>query len=64
MAFVVERERGATTEDDVKRFCLERGAPYAHPRRVIFLDALPLGGTGKLDRTALRTRARELGIPG
>jgi acyl-CoA synthetase (AMP-forming)/AMP-acid ligase II len=61
VAFVVERERGRTSEDDVKRFFLERGAPYAHPRRVVFLDALPLGGTGKLDRSALKTRARELG---
>jgi acyl-CoA synthetase (AMP-forming)/AMP-acid ligase II len=58
VAFVVEREPGRTTEEEVKRFCLEHGAPYAHPRRVVFLDALPLGGTGKLDRAALRARAR------
>lgn len=58
VAFVVERERGRTTEDEVKRFCLDHGAPYAHPRRVVFLEALPLGGTGKLDRNALKARAR------
>jgi acyl-CoA synthetase (AMP-forming)/AMP-acid ligase II len=58
VAFVVEREPGRTSEEEVKRFFLERGAPYAHPRRVVFLDALPLGGTGKLDRNALRARAR------
>jgi acyl-CoA synthetase (AMP-forming)/AMP-acid ligase II len=63
VAFVGERERGGTTEDDVKRFCLAHGAPYAHPRRVVFVEALPLGGTGKLDRTALKAKARELGIP-
>ena len=62
VAFVVERERGRTSEDDVKRYCLERGAPYAHPRRVVFVEALPLGGTGKLDRTALKAQARELGV--
>ncbi len=61
VAFVVEREKGKTTEDEVKRFFLERGAPYAHPRRVWFLDALPLGGTGKLDRAALKRSAREGG---
>ncbi|MBI2469018.1 MAG: acyl--CoA ligase [Candidatus Rokubacteria bacterium] len=61
VAFVVEREKGGTGEDEVKRFFLERGAPYAHPRRIYFLDALPLGGTGKIDRAALRARARELG---
>jgi acyl-CoA synthetase (AMP-forming)/AMP-acid ligase II len=64
VAFVVERERGRTSEEDVKRFFLERGAPYAHPRRVVFVDALPLGGTGKLDRSALRSRARELVVSG
>jgi hypothetical protein len=30
---------------------------------VIFVDALPLGGTGKLDRNALKARARDLGVP-
>ena len=62
IAFVVEREPGKTTEDDVRRFFLERGAPYAHPRKVVFLDALPLGGTGKIDRNGSRPgreRARE-----
>src|SRR5687767_3159820 len=62
VAFVVARESGRTTEDEVKRFCLERGAPYAHPRRVVFLDALPLGGTGKLDRNALKAQAKSLGV--
>ena len=57
IAFVVERDAGKTTEDEVRRFFLERGAPYAHPRRVVFLEALPLGGTGKIDRTALKSRA-------
>ena len=60
VAFVVERQPGGTTEDDVKQFFLARGAPYAHPRRVVFLDALPLGGTGKIDRAALVARARDL----
>ncbi len=61
VAFVVERERGRTDEAEVKRFFLERGAPYAHPRRVVFLEALTLSGTGKTDRAALRARAQDLG---
>jgi hypothetical protein len=28
---------------------------------VVFLDALPLAGTGKIDRIALKARAREVG---
>ena len=61
VAFVVARDASLTSEDDVRKFFLERGAPYAHPRRVVFLDALPLGGTGKVDRGALKARAREAG---
>ena len=57
VAFVVETESGACTDDELKGFTLANGAPYAHPRRVFFLDALPLGGTGKVDRAELIRRA-------
>ena len=61
VAYVVARDpRAAPGEEEVKRFFLERGAPYAHPRRVFFLDQLPLGGTGKLDRSALKRLAAQL----
>jgi acyl-CoA synthetase (AMP-forming)/AMP-acid ligase II len=62
VAYVVARDPAAPpSEEAVKRFFLEHGAPYAHPRRVMFLDALPLGGTGKLDRAALKRMAGEAG---
>jgi long-chain acyl-CoA synthetase len=62
VAYVVARDPATPpAEDAVKKFFLERGAPYAHPRRVTFLDRLPLGGTGKLDRSALRQRAARAG---
>jgi long-chain acyl-CoA synthetase len=57
VAFVVLRDGRAATPDDLKRFFLERGPAYAHPREVFFLDAVPLGSTGKIDRTALQQRA-------
>jgi long-chain acyl-CoA synthetase len=61
VAYVVARNPGAPpAEDEVKRFFLERGAPYAHPRRVFFMAQLPLGGTGKLDRSALKKLAGAL----
>ena len=59
VAFVVERTEGQTSEEEVKAFFLENGAAYAHPRHVFFLERLPLGGTGKLDRAALRALAEE-----
>jgi acyl-CoA synthetase (AMP-forming)/AMP-acid ligase II len=62
VAYVVARDASvAPSEEDLKKFFLERGAPYAHPRRVTFLDRLPLGGTGKLDRAALKRLAAEAG---
>jgi long-chain acyl-CoA synthetase len=62
VAYVVARDPArAPSEDAVKRFFLERGAPYAHPRRVMFLERLPLGGTGKLDRATLKRLAAEAG---
>jgi long-chain acyl-CoA synthetase len=57
VAFVALREKGRTTEEELKQFFFERGAAYAHPRRIFFLDALPLGSTGKLDRNALKAMA-------
>jgi acyl-coenzyme A synthetase/AMP-(fatty) acid ligase len=57
VAFVALREKGRTTEEELKQFFFERGPAYAHPRRIFFLDALPLGSTGKLDRSGLKATA-------
>jgi acyl-CoA synthetase (AMP-forming)/AMP-acid ligase II len=57
IAFVVRRPGLAVEEDEIKRFALERAAPYLHPRRVAFVERLPLAGTNKVDRKALAERA-------
>lgn len=57
VAFVVAD--GEVTEDEVKQYTLDRGPAYAHPRRVFFLDALPLTGTEKVDRQRLETEATD-----
>lgn len=59
VAFVVLHAGHAASEDELKQFFLARGPAYAHPRAVLFIEAAPLGSTGKLDRTALKARARE-----
>ena len=59
VAFVVLRDGQAATADDLKQFFFSRGPAYAHPREVFFIDAPPLGSTGKIDRAALQRRARE-----
>jgi acyl-CoA synthetase (AMP-forming)/AMP-acid ligase II len=44
-------------EAEVKRFALEHAPAYQHPRRVDFLDAMPLAGPNKVDRKALKAQA-------
>jgi acyl-CoA synthetase (AMP-forming)/AMP-acid ligase II len=57
VAFVVLREGFVASEEQLKAFVLEHAAAYQHPRRVWFLDALPLATTNKIDRRALIDRA-------
>ena len=40
-------------------FCAERLAPFKVPRRIVFLDEIPKGATGKLQRIGL---AEKLGL--
>lgn len=60
VAWVVAREPDSISEEELKQWFLERGPAYAHPRRVFFLDALPVSGTNKLDRKRLEEDARRL----
>ena len=53
-AFVVLRAGQSATEDELKAFALANGPAYQHPRRVFFLDRMPLAGTNKVDRDLLR----------
>lgn len=59
-AWVVRREGATSDEHAVKQYALENGPAYAHPRRVLFVDAMPLSGTNKIDRRSLEAQAVEL----
>jgi acyl-CoA synthetase (AMP-forming)/AMP-acid ligase II len=59
-AAVALKEGAETTPEELKAFCLERGPAYAHPRRVVILDDLPLSGAGKLDRKAVQRQLSAL----
>lgn len=60
VAFVVLKPGAKLSEEEVKAFALAHGPAFAHPRRVYFLEHLPLSGTGKVDKVALRARVEAL----
>ncbi len=53
-AFVVLRPGQQASEQALKDYALEHGPAYQHPRRVFFLERMPLAGTNKIDQHALR----------
>ena len=57
VAFVVPRPGSAPDADALRRFALDNGPAYAHPRAVWFVEELPLAGTNKIDRKTLVERA-------
>ncbi|WP_370516100.1 hypothetical protein [Novosphingobium sp. Gsoil 351] len=60
IAFVVRSQDATVDEHELKQFALSHGPAYAHPRAIAFLDALPVGGTHKVDRAALKPQAAQL----
>ena len=58
-AFVVPRAGSRVSEEELKQFALANGPAYQHPRRVFFLEQLPLSGTNKVDRGRLRQLVAE-----
>ncbi len=59
VAFVVRRAGAAVDEAALKSHALAHAPAFMHPRRIWFLDALPLMGTNKIDRAQLAAWAKE-----
>jgi acyl carrier protein len=57
-AAVVLRD-GSVTEEDLRLFAASRLAPFKVPRRIVVLDEIPKGPTGKLQRIG---KAERLGL--
>jgi acyl-CoA synthetase (AMP-forming)/AMP-acid ligase II len=58
-AFIVLRAGHGATEEEIKAYTLANGPAFRHPRRVFFLDHMPLAGTNKIDQPLLRRLAAE-----
>ena len=55
-AFISLKAGEVATEQEMKRFCLERLANYKVPREFIFADSLPRTAEGKIDKKSLREK--------
>ena len=60
-AAVVFREGKTASERELRDFCATRLADFKVPRKLVFLDEIPKGATGKLQRIGLATK---LGLAG
>ncbi|MBO0711075.1 MAG: AMP-binding protein [Acetobacteraceae bacterium] len=60
-AAVVLREGAVAADHELRDFVASRLAPFKVPRKIVFLDAIPKGATGKLQRVGL---AERLGLTG
>jgi acyl-coenzyme A synthetase/AMP-(fatty) acid ligase len=58
VAFVVLRPGAAAAEQELRRFCKDRLAPYKVPARVVAIDAIPRNESGKPLKAELADRAR------
>jgi acyl-CoA synthetase (AMP-forming)/AMP-acid ligase II len=54
LLFIVRKPDSSVEGDEILVFLAERVAKWWIPDAVIFLDALPVGGTGKVQKAALR----------
>ena len=59
IAFVVRNGNAALDEQAVKEFALANAPAYQHPRKVFFIDEMPLAGTNKIDKRVLAKQIPE-----
>lgn len=60
VAFIVTRSDEGPSSAEIRKFALDNGPAYQHPRRIKFVGELPWIGTNKVDRKALIEQARLL----
>ncbi|KAG2648076.1 probable acyl-activating enzyme 1, peroxisomal [Panicum virgatum] len=60
-AFVRLKDKGSVAAEEVMAFCRARLPRYMAPRTVVFVDELPKTATGKVQKFALRDKAKAMG---
>ena len=56
VAFVIPRDTGSASEDDLVAYCRGALASFKTPRRVVFVDRLPKTALGKVQKSLLKER--------
>ena len=64
MVAVVKKPGCELTRDELIAFYEGKTAKWQIPDDVIFVDAIPLGGTGKMQKVKLREMLRDYKLPG
>ena len=60
---VVKKQAAEVTRDELIAFYEGKTAKWQIPDDVVFLDAIPLGGTGKMQKTKLREILKDYQLP-
>ena len=61
VAVIVLKPKHTTTLKEVRAFCLEKFAKFQLPDDLIFVNELPLTGTGKVSKKDIRKNLQEQG---
>ena len=59
-AFVILKDNADATEQDIIQLCKSELGGYEVPKRVVFVDQIPMTATGKFLKTALRDQYSDL----
>ncbi|MGA2225133.1 MAG: AMP-binding protein [Syntrophobacteraceae bacterium] len=55
-AIIVKKENAVVSEEDIRSFCKKEIAGYKAPRKVFFVESLPMSASGKLLKFRLRAQ--------
>ncbi len=61
---VVKKPGAEVTREELLGFYQGKTAKWQIPDDVVFVDAIPLGATGKMQKTKLRETLRDYQLPG
>ncbi|MCM3764355.1 long-chain fatty acid--CoA ligase [Neobacillus niacini] len=62
VACVVKKQEAQVTEEELIRYCQEHLSKRKTPRHIVFMEALPRNGVGKILKTHLRKTAADIVI--